>query len=119
VTVCYYCYYYYCSSYYRIIILEFLSLAHISEADVSKVIKRLKPSKSVELDDIPGFVIKGCSVIFIPILKHIFNLSLTQQYCPAVWKKAAVVPIFKRGNHAAVSNYRPISFLSNFLSCLN
>jgi hypothetical protein len=58
---------------------------------------RVKPSKSVGLDDIPDFVIKGCSSIFIPILRHtfiavlgpfealpyyihrhIFNLSLTQ-----------------------------------------
>jgi tRNA A58 N-methylase Trm61 len=41
-------------------------------------------------------------------------LSLTQQYFPAAWKEAAVVPVFKRGNHAAMSNYRPISILNNF-----
>jgi hypothetical protein len=49
------------------------------------------------LDDIPGFIIKGCSSIFIHILRHIFNLSLTQQYFPSAWKEAAVVPVFKRG----------------------
>jgi hypothetical protein len=57
---------------------EFVSLASISDADVCKAIKRLKPSKSVGLDDIPVFAIKGCSAIFIHILRHIFNLSLTQ-----------------------------------------
>jgi hypothetical protein len=41
-------------------------------------------------------------------------LSLTQQYFPAAWKEAAVVPAFKRGNHVAVNNYRPVSILSNF-----
>jgi hypothetical protein len=41
-------------------------------------------------------------------------LSRTQQYLPAAWPDPAVVPVFKRGNHAAVSNYRPISILSNF-----
>jgi hypothetical protein len=68
---------------------EFLSLAPISDLDVCKAIKRLKP-KSVGLDDIPGFVIKGFSAtrIFIPILRHIFNLSLTQQHFPTVWKEA-------------------------------
>jgi hypothetical protein len=93
---------------------EFLSLAPVSDTDVCKTIKRIKPSKSVALDDILGFIIKGCSAIFIPILRHIFNLSLTQQYFPATWKEAAVVPVFKRGNHAAMSNYRPISNLNNF-----
>jgi hypothetical protein len=93
---------------------EFLSLAPISDLDVCKAIRRLKPSKSVGLDDIPGFAIKGCSAIFIPILRHIFNLSLTQQHFPTLWKEAAIVPVFKRGNHAAASNYRPISILNDF-----
>jgi tRNA G37 N-methylase TrmD len=41
-------------------------------------------------------------------------LSLTQQYFPAAWKEVAVVPVFKNGNHAAVSNYRPVSIPSHF-----
>jgi hypothetical protein len=97
---------------------EFLSLAHISDLDVCEAIKRLKPSKSVGLNDIAGFVIKGCSAVFIPILRHIFNLSLTQQHFPTVWKEAAIVPVFKRGNHAPASNYRPISILNNFSKLL-
>jgi hypothetical protein len=76
---------------------ECLSLAPISELDICKALRRLRPSKSVGLDDIPSFVIKGCSEIFLPVLKHIFNLSLTQNYFPTVWKQAAVVPIFKKG----------------------
>jgi hypothetical protein len=93
---------------------EFLSLAYVFDADVCKAIKRLKPSKSVGLDGISGFVIHGSSVIFIPPLRRIFNLRLTQQYFPAGWKEATVVPAFKRGSHAAVRNCRPISVLNNF-----
>jgi tRNA G37 N-methylase TrmD len=36
----------------------------------------------------------------------IIYIHTTQQYFPAAWKEAAVVPEFKRGNHAAVNNYR-------------
>jgi hypothetical protein len=68
----------------------------------------------VGLYDIPGFIIKGCSAIFIPILRHILNSSLTQQCFPAAWKETAVVPVFKRGSHATMSNYRPISILKSF-----
>jgi hypothetical protein len=60
---------------------EFLPLAPIFELGICKALKRLRPSKAVGLDGIPSFVIKGCSEIFIPVLKHIFNLSLSQQYC--------------------------------------
>jgi hypothetical protein len=65
---------------------EFLSMASISDADVCKTIKRLTPSKSARFDDIPGFIIKSCSSIFIYIFSHIFNLSLTHKYFPAAWK---------------------------------
>jgi hypothetical protein len=98
---------------------EFLSLAPISDLDVCKAVKRPKSSKSVGLDDIPGFVIKGCSGIFIPILRHTFNLSLPRQHFPTSWKEAAIVPVFKRGSPAAASNYRPISILSNFSKLLD
>jgi hypothetical protein len=79
---------------------EFLSLAPISDAEVFKAIKRPKPYKSVGPDDIPGFVTNGCSAIFIPVLRHIFNLSLSQQHFPTAWKVATIVPVFKRGNPA-------------------
>jgi hypothetical protein len=99
---------------------EFFSLAPISELDICKAFRRLRPSKSVRLDDIPSFVIKGCCTeIFVPVLKHIFNLSLTEHCFPTIWKQAAVFPVFRRGRTASVSNYRPISILiPNYLNLL-
>jgi hypothetical protein len=97
---------------------EFLSFAPISDADACKAIKRLEPSKSVGLDDIPGFIIKCCSGTFFSILGYIFNLSLTQQCFPAARKEAASAPVFKRRNHAVVSNYRPIYILNDFSKLL-
>jgi hypothetical protein len=95
---------------------EFLSLTPTSDADVCEAFQMLKPSKSVGLDYIHGFVIRCYSGVFIPVLRHIFtsNLSLTQQYFPVVWQEAAIIPVFEKGNHAAVNNYRPIPILSNF-----
>jgi len=42
-------------------------------------------------------------------LKLIFNASLNQSKIPDNWKVAAVVPIYKKGDKALVSNYRPVS----------
>jgi hypothetical protein len=39
----------------------FLSLAPISNAEYFRAIESLQPSKSVALDDSPGFIIEGCS----------------------------------------------------------
>jgi hypothetical protein len=59
---------------------EFLSLAPVSDSDVFQAIKGLRPSKSVGVDDNPGFIIKGCTDTFVPVLKYIFNLGLSPQY---------------------------------------
>jgi hypothetical protein len=83
---------------------DFLPIAPIAAAEVSKAIKRLRPSKCVGLDGIPSLVIKGCSDIFTPLLTYIFNLRLTSVTFPSLWKQTAVVPVFKKGNSTIVSN---------------
>jgi hypothetical protein len=93
---------------------DFLHLPPINELDILRAIKRLRPSKSVGPDGIPSFIIKGSSTIFAPLIKYIFNLSLSQEHFPAQWKKAIIVPILKKGNTSFVGNYRPISLLNNF-----
>jgi hypothetical protein len=77
-----------------------LSVLSVTDADVRKAIRRLKPSKSVGLDGIPGFIIKGRTHIFVPLLKYIFNLSFSAAvsfflekscYCTYFLKKATVL----------------------------
>ena len=53
------------------------------------------------------------SVIVTPLC-YIYNLSLTTGIFPTLLKTAKVVPIFKKGEHSNISNYRPISLLSAF-----
>jgi hypothetical protein len=89
---------------------DVLNIPHISVTDVTRTISRLRSTKCVGPDEIPNFIIKGCSEVLTPLLHHIFNLSLLTRSFPRLWKQAAVVPIFKKGNSALVTNYRPISF---------
>jgi hypothetical protein len=91
-----------------------LYLASVSDSDVFKAIKRVGPSKSVGIDKIPAFIVNGCSEIFIPFLKFIFNLSLSERSFPTLWKQAAVIAVLKKANGASVYNYRPISILNAF-----
>ena len=93
---------------------DFLPLVSVSKYDIHKAIKRLTPKKSAGLDDIPGFTIKGCSTILMPILKFIFNLSVSQKHFPNQWKQSVIVPVYKQGNKVSFKNYRPVSLLSNF-----
>jgi hypothetical protein len=93
---------------------EFLSLAQVSDSDISEAITLLGPYKSVGVHDITGFIIKGCTDRVVPALKRIFNLSLSQQYFPTIWKQAATVLVSKKGNRSSDSNYRRIFLLNNF-----
>jgi hypothetical protein len=60
-------------------------------------------------DEIPSFIIKRCSEIFAPLLSHIFNISLLEAKFPTMWKQAAIMPVFKKGNSALITNYGPIT----------
>jgi hypothetical protein len=75
---------------------EFLPLASVSYSDIIKAIKSLRPSKSVGVDDVPGFITKGCTDILVPIFKYVFNLSVSPHYFPTLWKQAANVPVLKK-----------------------
>ena len=50
--------------------------------------------------------------ILTTILSTIYRASLQQATVPEEWKKANVVPIFKKRDHSAASNYRPVSLTS-------
>jgi hypothetical protein len=56
---------------------EYLPLSSVSDSDVIKAIKRLRPSKYVRVDDIPGFIIKGCTDCYLWLLLHSATGTLT------------------------------------------
>ena len=45
------------------------------------------------------------------IRRYLFQLMITNNYLPSEWRTHCVIPIFKSGDHAVISNYRPISLL--------
>jgi hypothetical protein len=57
-----------------------------------------------------SFVIKS-SEKSVPVLKSIFNLSLSQNTFPNLWKQAAIVSVLKKCRIYFVCNYRPVVIL--------
>jgi hypothetical protein len=53
-------------------------------------------------------------VVKVP-LTFVFNLSLSADVYPAIWKECFVVPSFRSGDKRDVSCYRGISILSAIL----
>ena len=87
-------------------------LKTVSEDFVLKELMGINPQKSTGLDGIaPRFLKDGANQL-APIITHIINLSITQNYVPDSLKHAKVTPLFKKNDKLEVSNYRPISVLS-------
>ena len=58
---------------------------------------------------IPAHLLKETREIISPSLAFIFQASLQQCSLPLDWKRANIVPLFKKGDHSLPSNYRPVS----------
>ena len=80
--------------------------------DVLDQLKCLDISKSYGPDLIsPCFLKEGANILAVPLCK-IINNSLTQRVVPSAWKRANVIPIYKKGKKNLTDNYRPVSLLS-------
>ena len=81
--------------------------------EVSILINQLNVNKASGPNGIPTKILQMINnVVSIPLSK-IFNMSVPEGTHPTKLKFVNVVPIFKKGSRLLISNYRPISLLSN------
>ena len=83
-----------------------------TDTNILKALSNLSAKTSCGEDGLPSMFFKKCSQAVVQPLKLIFQRSLETSELPEVWKKAAVVPIYKKGDRADVANYRPVSLTS-------
>ena len=76
---------------------------------VRKLLENLDPTKAVGPDEIPPRVLKELASDIAPVLTEIFNRSYQTGVMPDDWRKANVVPAYKKGKKILAVNYRPIS----------
>ena len=88
------------------------NIVHTSD-EVESVLKSLPVGKAVGPDGISNRVSKELSREISPALCGFFNQSLHTGIVPDSFKQAYVSPVHKGGDPSEISNYRPISLLSN------
>ena len=95
-----------------------MSSFNVQQAELCEAVSNLQDKHSLDLNSISmNMVKKTYKSIEIPLL-HIFSRSISLGTVPTKFKLAKVVPVFKNGDPSDVSNYRPISLLSNFSKIL-
>ncbi len=81
----------------------------INECTIMEAIAEISISSAPGPDGIQASLWKNCAKELLVPLATLFRLSLETGIIPEFMKRAAIVPIYKSGNRALPSNYRPIS----------
>jgi len=91
----------------------------ITETEISNAISTLKDKVAVGIDGVPDILLKKCSGYLLRPLMILFNQSVNEGYVPKIWKKSFVIPVFKSGDRADISNYRPITIMGSIAKILD
>lgn len=89
-------------------------LTPVTENEIIKHINSLKNQSAPGIDGVTTKILKLIHSHILSPLVHIINLSFKTGIVPHQFKISIITPIHKSGDKTLISNYRPISLISNF-----
>ena len=90
----------------------------VTDEEVRNKIDSLKFGKAPGPDGISTSILKNLKEQLIEPLRILFQQSIDQECVPEDWKRAKVVPLFKKGAKGVAANYRPVSLTSTVCKLL-
>jgi hypothetical protein len=84
-----------------------------TEIEIEKIISNMKGGSAPGFDGITVCTLKSIKKHILKPLTYIINCSFQTGVFPSIYKQTIITPIFKTGNTEEISNYRPISLISN------
>ena len=79
-----------------------LSLCHFAKEDILRIINNLDPNKAHGHEEISIRMLKICGDPIFGPLNIIFKTCLRTGKFPLEWKKANIVPVYKKGDKRIV-----------------
>ena len=106
------------SSYLKGVHNDSFFVSPVTENELLNFILKEKENKASGYDEISIKVVKYVAYEILVPLTVIFNVSFTSGIVPNQLKIAKVLPLFKSGDKACFTNYRPVSVLPIFSKLL-
>jgi len=76
---------------------------------MKRQLERMNQNKAAGPDSVSPRILKICAELLCGILQHLFNLSMSQEKVPVLWKTSCLVPVPKESHASAFSDYRPVA----------
>ena len=90
----------------------------VTESGIYDKLSSLNPHKAAGPDCLHPCLLKHCAESLTRPLYLLYTQSLSNGAIPEEWKRANIMPIFKKGSKCKAGNYRPISLTSLLVKIL-
>ncbi|XP_073674252.1 uncharacterized protein [Garra rufa] len=85
---------------------------------VRRELKKTKARKATGPDNINSRVLRECADQLCEVVLFMFNLSLSLERVPALWKTSCVVPVPKISHPKELNHYRPVALTSHLMKAM-
>ena len=89
-----------------------------SSAHVRRELRRVRVRKAAGPDGISSRLLRDCADQLCEVVRHIFNLSLSLERVPSLWKTSCLVPVPKTTHPREPNHYRPVALTSHLMKTL-
>ncbi|KAI3365706.1 hypothetical protein L3Q82_010151, partial [Scortum barcoo] len=94
------------------------SASTVTTGQVKRQLEKLHQRKAAGPDGITPRILKTCASQLSPVLGHLYNLSLSQEKVPMLWKTSCLVPVPKKSRPSDPADYRPVALTSHVMKVL-
>ncbi|KAI3360753.1 hypothetical protein L3Q82_012990 [Scortum barcoo] len=81
-------------------------------------LKKIKARKATGPDGISSRLLQDCADQLCQVVCYIFNLSLSLERVPVLWKTSCVVPVPKTSRPKEPNHFRPVALMSHLMKAL-